>query len=232
MGAQSKQDAWLAAYLEAREAERSRLARLLHDEVGQILSAVGLQLDLLRMDCANRPELAQRVGDAQKLLERAVSQVRELSYWLNPAIVERAGLRTALEKLIQRYAGSFQGELRLRWDPEAQLPLPAAQACYKLAEQALQDGLRCADGGAIEVRVERTEEGVRLMLRAEGPVAQAWAASEAPGWQIMQYHARQGGLRLTLAGGMEKSTIVEAVFPRREQAAAAAGGRRRRSPGG
>src|SRR3982750_2107709 len=87
----------IVSAINAREVENARVSRLLHDQVGQVLSAVGLQLDVLKLDFRNQvPELTDRIHDIQKILDEAVQLIRTLSYDLNPSIVERAGLHSAL----------------------------------------------------------------------------------------------------------------------------------------
>ncbi len=72
---------------QARHEERSRFARFLHDEIGQFLSGVGLQLDILRMDLEERlPEIGPRTQDIQRMLEHLVERARSFSYELNPEI--------------------------------------------------------------------------------------------------------------------------------------------------
>src|ERR1017187_7867549 len=94
----------LVSVMHAREQEGARISRILHDEVGQVLSAVGLQLDLLRMDLDEQSvETPSRIVDIQKVLEQAVGQVRDLSYELNPSVVERTGLQFALDRLVGRH---------------------------------------------------------------------------------------------------------------------------------
>src|SRR5712692_5801226 len=69
------------AALDKHQSERSKLARLLHDEVAQILSAAGLQLDILKMDLVDRvPEIAVRTAEIQQLLDRVVKGIRDLTY--------------------------------------------------------------------------------------------------------------------------------------------------------
>src|SRR6185295_11298799 len=93
----------LVSTINAREVESDRVSRTLHDEVGQVLSAVGLQLDVLRLDFQKQaPEIAPRTIEIQKMLDLAMSQVRTLSYDLNPAVVERVGLQNALDRLVGR----------------------------------------------------------------------------------------------------------------------------------
>jgi signal transduction histidine kinase len=78
--------------LKAQEFERNMLSKFLHDVVGQNLTALGLQLDLARMDVESvSPETCVRITEIQKVLETIMEQVREYSYHLNPSAVERAG---------------------------------------------------------------------------------------------------------------------------------------------
>jgi signal transduction histidine kinase len=75
----------LAALTNAHQRQRERISRVLHDEVGQVMSAAGLELGLLRMDLADSvPEIGARTAAIQKLLERAMTRVRELSSELSP----------------------------------------------------------------------------------------------------------------------------------------------------
>jgi signal transduction histidine kinase len=72
--------------------ERARISRILHDQVGQVMSAVGLQLELLRMDFEKAaPEISARTAEIQQLLERALVHVRTLVSELNPEPLKGAG---------------------------------------------------------------------------------------------------------------------------------------------
>jgi signal transduction histidine kinase len=77
------------------EEERTRISSILHDQVGQVMSAVGLQLELLRLDFEHRvPEIAARTAEIQHLLERALAHVRTLVSELNPEPLKGAGAQT------------------------------------------------------------------------------------------------------------------------------------------
>jgi signal transduction histidine kinase len=76
----------LISLLLAGRLERRRVCQVLHDDVGQTISAVGLQLELLRMDYENSvPEIASRTSSIQKLLEGALNPLRELVSQLDPS---------------------------------------------------------------------------------------------------------------------------------------------------
>ncbi len=202
--------------MNAREQEGARVSRILHDDVGQVLSAIGLQLDLLRMDLnENVADCTGRIADIQKVLELAVAQVRDLSYELNPSIVERTGLQFALDRLVGRYRKDFSGSLRLLFDSSVRIPLEPATAVYKIAEQALENSVKHSGATRIEVLVKPGKHGATLEVRdngrgfAEQPEV---LESKGLGLHMMRYHAAQSGLRFSVASVPERGTIVRAFF--------------------
>ena len=202
--------------MNAREEEGARVSRILHDDVGQVLSAIGLQLDLLRMDLNdNVAGSSRRIADIQKVLELAVTQVRDLSYELNPSVVERTGLQFALDRLVGRYRKDFPGSIRLLFDSSVRLPLEIATAVYKIAEQALENAVKHARATRIEVLVKPGRKGVALEVRDNGAGFAADKQSEQStglGLHMMRYHANQSGLRFSVASVPEQGTIVKAIF--------------------
>src|SRR5579864_5517769 len=90
----------LFAAIHEHDAALAGVARLLHDDVSQVLSAVGLQLDAMRMDFRNEaPGIEERAAEIQNMLEQVIDQLRDISNELNPSVVERAGLQFALDRL-------------------------------------------------------------------------------------------------------------------------------------
>lgn len=124
--------------LKAQEFERNTLSKFLHDVVGQNLTALGLQLDLVRMDVETvSPETCVRLTEIQKVLETIMEQVREYSYHLNPSAVERAGLRSALDRLVIHIRERFTGGLRVNVDPSLKLDPKLASAFYHIAQESV-----------------------------------------------------------------------------------------------
>jgi len=204
----------LAAVLKAREQQGERISRILHDEAGPLLSAIGLQLDLLRMDLAEKsPGLSARLAESQNLLEQAVAQVRDLSSELNPRMVERAGLQGALERLAGRYGKYFAGALGLEFDASVRLRAAAASAMYGIAEQALDNAVRHARCSQIEVRVHHRQGAVTLEVIDDGrgfSVEPVSGQTPGLGLHLMRHHASQAGLEVSIASAPEKGTIVRA----------------------
>jgi len=205
----------LVAMASSRDAESARCARLLHDEVGQILSAVGLHLGVLRMDFQGQtPEIASRVTEIQNMLERAIEHVRELSYELNPQIVERAGLHAALDRLAGRFRAEFSGHVRLLYDPAVRAPVESAAAMYRIAEQALENAVRHSGATTIEILVRATQSGTSLEVRDNGGGFHPQEARESEagiGLILMRHYAAEDGLELSVNSSVGKGTIVRVL---------------------
>jgi signal transduction histidine kinase len=206
----------LVSVMNAREQEGARVSRILHDEVGQVLSAVGLQLDLLRMDLIdNVADCTKRIAEIQKVLELSVAQVRDLSYELNPSIVERTGLQFALDRLAGRYRKGFEGKIRLLFDSSVRLPVEVATALYKIGEQAIDNAVAHSGASRVEVLVRTVKQGVSLEVRDNGrgfSPEQETAGNTGLGFHLMRYHSTQAGLRFSVASFPEKGTIVKAIY--------------------
>lgn len=199
----------LIVYIHNRELESARVARLLHNEVGQVLSAVGLQLAVLRMDFGSQiPELAQRTTEIQDMLERAMNQVRDVSYDLNPNIVERTGLAFALDRLVCRYRQQFAGTLRLNVHPGVHLPLPVASAFYKIADLAIENAVRHSAASHIDVLLKTVTSGAFLEIKDNGNGFSVDAETEGLGILLMRNFSEQSRSIFMLDADTGKGTIV------------------------
>ncbi len=198
--------------LSAQEAEQARLSRFLHDEVGQSLTAAGMQLDILRMDLEETvPGIATRTTEIQSMLEVVVDRIRDLSYELNPAIVERAGFNSALDRLAGRYRRTFSGTLRLLSDSSLRMPTEVGVAMYKIAAEAIQNAIRHAACSQIELLVKSTQNGPILEVRDNGR-GFVPATGRRLGRMLMEHYATQAGLCLEIESQPGRGTVVRAVL--------------------
>lgn len=207
----------IAALINAQQEDCARLSRLLHDEVGQTLTAVGLQLELLRLDFREQlPAIDTRVATIQELLETAIARIRNMSYALDPALVEKAGLAFALEQLVGRYRQRFEGPLRLMVDLRERLPNDVANALYKIADQALANAVQHARSPRIEVLVHPSVDGTVLEVRDWGVGFSAQPADEkirGLGVVLMEHFAAQADIRLSVESAPGQGTVVRATCP-------------------
>lgn len=203
--------------LKAQEFERNMASKFLHDSVGQNLTALGLQLDLVRMDLESvSPEICGRIADIQKILEAMMEEVRDYSYTLNPSTVERAGLRSALDRLAGRIRGRFPGSFRLNVDPSLKLEKKIALAMYQIAQEAVENSVQHASCSAIEIAVKSSRTGTFLEVRDNGKgfdPADLLGGCRGLGLLSMEHYAAQGGLDLSITSNRDTGTIVRAVVP-------------------
>ena len=201
--------------LKAMEFERKSASRFLHDSVGQNLTALGLQLDLVRMDLEEvSPEICTRIGEMQKLLEEMMQDVREYSYELNPSTVERAGLRPALDRLFTRVRGRFAGALRLNVDPSLKIDPKVAAAMYQIAQEAVENALQHSSCSIIEVTLKPTRTGTYLEIKDNGrgfDPADLHSGYRGLGLLSMEHYAAQAGLELGIVSQRDIGTTVRVV---------------------
>jgi signal transduction histidine kinase len=221
---------WVAAEQELRNAvltavtaleyERRTAAKFLHDKVGQNLTALGLQLDLARMDVETvSPETAARIVEVQELLERMMEEVREYSNVLNPTAVERAGLRSALDRLALRVQSRFSGQVRVNVDPSLKIDPRAAFAMFQIAQEAVENAVRHASCSVIEIALKSTKAGISLEVRDNGrgfDPGSILGGRRGLGLLTMEHYAAQAGLDLKITSSKGKSTRIRAAAPKAE----------------
>jgi two-component system sensor histidine kinase UhpB len=152
--------------LAAQEAERLRIARGLHDEVGQVLTGVLLQLDAVAdTDPAGRA----RVDEARQSVRQALEEVRRIAQELRPALLEHLGLVSALTELSRVFAD--QSGIAVRRSFSAELPAlseEAELAIYRITQESLTNVARHAGAGQVEVTLEPGTDSVVLRVVDDG----------------------------------------------------------------
>lgn len=202
----------LFAAINEHEAVLARVSRLLHDDVSQVLSAVGLQLDAMRMDFREQaPGMDQRAVEIQELLEQAIEQLRDITNELNPSVVERAGLQFALDRLIGNARSGFDGTVRLHFDSSLRVPTVLAKTFYKIAECALDIAKSNRECSLIDIHVKRAQREYVLEISDNGIVD---ASTAAPlGQLLMDYYASKNHVTLKTERVPGRGGIVVASFP-------------------
>jgi signal transduction histidine kinase len=203
--------------LKAQEFERTMVSKFLHDSVGQNLTALGLQLDLIRMDLESvSPETCARAIEVQKLLEEMMESVREYSYELNPSTVERAGLRPALDRLATRIRARYPGALRVNVDPFLKIDPTLARPLYQIGQEAVENAVQHSSCSTIEIAVKSTRTGTVLEVRDNGrgfDPADLIAGRRGLGLLSMEHYAAEAGLELSITSTREFGTTVRAATP-------------------
>jgi len=203
----------------ARHHQGLRLAKVLHDEVGQVLTAAGLHLSLLEMDlqagATAREPLLKRVSEIQTILEQALSQVRSLSYEVDPRLVARLGLSNALARIAERYNSAARGSIAVELEVtgvSVRVAGPPAGAIVSVAELAVDNAVRHSGARSVTIGLKQIEESLTLNVIDDGKGFQYRQDDPKPvglGLPLMAYWAREfsgcldvqssaGGTRITL----------------------------------
>jgi len=128
----------------AREQERRRIGRDLHDGLGPVLSGVGFMVDALRERVRDLPEVEVLVGDARAQVREASQLIRRVARELRPTAVDQLGLQQALHELVAQHKSAGL-EIGLTTDIEPQVLTPAVEvAAYAIAAEALTNVVRHA----------------------------------------------------------------------------------------
>ncbi len=185
--------------MRAQEEERRRLARDLHDEVNQALTAILLRLEALAQETP--PERAPEVVELKRLVNQAMEELLNLARQLRPSALDDHGLVAALETQLKRFSARTGIETRLDTggDPDA-LADVVQTAIYRVAQEALTNVTRHAGATAVELVVAERDGGVELRVSDDGsgfhPAVLPHANSLTPG----------GGLGLV--GMAERARLV------------------------
>ena len=185
--------------MRAQEEERRRLARDLHDEVNQALTAILLRLEALAQE--SPPERGPEVAELKKLVNQAMEELLNLARQLRPSALDDHGLLPAVQAQLKRFSARTGIEVRLHTegDPNG-LPEVLQTAIYRVAQEALTNVGRHAGATAVEVDLEAADGRAELRVRDDG-------AGFDPG-AIPRAGTQSPGAGLGLSGMAERARLV------------------------
>jgi two-component system, NarL family, sensor histidine kinase UhpB len=198
--------------LSAQEAERRRIAQELHDQIGQNLTAVVLELKRLhgRVD----PDWADTLADAQELARESLDELRRISYELRPAALDDLGLASALAALCSSVGRRAGIEVTHEVDPALPLLTPEIElAVYRVAQEALTNAVRHSGCAHVHVGLAAGPEAVLLRVADDGRGLDGGPRSGG-GIRGMRERALMIGGRLVLGVGAEGGVEVDLSVPR------------------
>ena len=198
--------------LRAQEAERGRVARELHDEVGQLLTGVVLQLEGLA--AAVPVERRRDVAGIQDNVREGVQTVREIARGLRPPALEEFGLRASLVALAVGF-GERSG-LTTRYHIDPALPGLDAEtelALYRVAQEAITNVARHAHAQAVQLSVHCDDHTLVLSVVDDGQGMSAADLTSANGVAGMRERALLVGASLNIAHHPPQGTQVRLTVP-------------------
>jgi two-component system sensor histidine kinase UhpB len=195
--------------LSAQEAERHRIAQELHDEIGQTLTAV--LLELKRVADHVPPAVREELHQVQETTRASLDEIRRIARRLRPGVLEELGLTSALKALANEFTGSA---MTVRHQIDADLP-PLSRdtelVLYRVAQESLTNAARHAGARRVELTVRRTPAGVELRVRDDGRGING--APEGAGISGMRERALLIGADLSLDAARDGGTEVRLTVP-------------------
>jgi two-component system sensor histidine kinase UhpB len=197
--------------LMVQEAERARIARELHDEVGQTLTGVMLQVEGLAAVIPD--ELREQLDELRETARDGTEEVRSIARRLRPEALEDLGLQSALSALANRVAD--QAHLDISRYLDAGLSLSQAQelVVYRVAQEALTNVVRHARADHVDLRLDRDNGNAVLAVCDDGRGVRAGDLSSSSGIRGMRERAMLIGARLSIRPRPECGTEVKLTIP-------------------
>jgi signal transduction histidine kinase len=154
--------------IQVREDERRRIARELHDELGQQLSALKISISGLNL-CPQPEQVTQKTRSALELIDGIVASTRRIAADVRPLMLDDLGLHAAIEWLARQMSERGQLRVRLHLDPcEDLIDEPHATALYRMVQEALTNIERHARATVATVELQHTRHEIHLTVSDNG----------------------------------------------------------------
>jgi signal transduction histidine kinase len=201
-----------AKLLRAQENERRTLARELHDEIGQSLSAI--LMDAESAECAaDAAEAREHLSALRGLAEKTVNQVRDLALLLRPSMLDDFGLVPALNWYAREMSKRTGLNVVLSADDEADdLPDEHKTCIYRLVQEAINNSARHASARTVEVEVKREADRVRFSVRDDGTGFDTRFV-RGLGLLGMEERVRRLGGKIEIDSQLGRGTVIRADLP-------------------
>lgn len=208
-----------ARLLQAQDDERRRLARALHDSVGQLLAAITMNMETVRSSPLE-PSAAAAAAENAKLVEQISTEIRTMSHLLHPPLLDEVGLASALRWYIDGFSSRSKIAVNLEIAGDfGRLPTDMEIAIFRMVQECLTNVHRHSNSDTGEVRLVRDAERVWVEIKDRGkgiPLEKQWVLGSSQqggvGFRGMRERIQQLGGRLEIHSD-EHGTIVRATMP-------------------
>jgi len=204
----------------AQEAERENIARELHDEIGQALTAITINLQWMQRSGAVNDIGQPRIRESIEVIDDALRRVRELSLELRPSMLDDLGLSAALSWYTSRYSERTGISTVVSGDLPRTINIgrPIETACFRIVQEALTNAARYSRASRIDVNIEKQNGTLRMTIADDGvgfvvkDHLNAGLAT-ALGLRGMKERALAVGGKLTINSEVGKGTQIMLLVP-------------------
>jgi PAS domain S-box-containing protein len=181
----------------SQEREKEQVARELHDHLGQVLTALRIDVLWLKKHFASSPDqAADRAEKMSLLIDKTIQDVRDMAYRLRPRVLDDLGLSDALESLVSDFEKRSNVSCVFRRDAMPKIDKTLATALYRIGQEAVTNAIRHADATTIIVELRTDAQGLILTVEDNGI-----GFDPAPGTQQSGFGLEGMMERANLAGG-------------------------------
>jgi PAS domain S-box-containing protein len=203
----------------AQEDERRRIAREMHDQFGEQLTALALRIAALKAACEDRPDLREQVEALDEVAKQIDRDVDQLVWELRPTALDDLGLRAAVANYVQEWSRRVHVAAALHTSGllDQRLPSEVETTLYRIAQEALTNVAKHARATKVEILLERRSDHVLLIVEDDGVGFEPTEASEGQhGFGLLGMHERAALVGATLeieSTGQGTTVLVRMAAP-------------------
>jgi PAS domain S-box-containing protein len=202
--------------IEAQEQERSRIGRELHDDIGQRLAMVAVQLQQVHEDSVVLPEVRNRVGELKKEISGIADDIQSLSHELHSAKLQYLGLAAAMRGFCKEFGEQQRVEIDFNaYDLPSPLSSEISLCLFRVLQEAVHNSAKHSGVKHFEVRLWGTSEEIHLSVKDSGAGFYREAAKESRGLGLISMEERLKVLNGTLSieSQPQRGTMIHARVP-------------------
>jgi len=200
--------------MEAQEEERKRISRELHDDIGQRVALLAIELDIVRQQLADKGALKERVALLQASTSELGTDLHLLSHALHSSKLKHLGLEAALRELCGRMSNNQGLVVELNCGKASSLVTEdEALVLYRVAQEALNNVLRHSKATKANIALEYSETRAKLVISDNGRGFDLKANSDGIGLVGMRERLRAVGGEFRIFSAAENGTEIHASVP-------------------
>jgi signal transduction histidine kinase len=200
------------------ELERTRISREIHDQLGQLLTAIKMELRTVERLAGREPEKAsERLAETFELVDETIRSIRRIASDLRPGILDDFGLEAAVEWQLQQFRDRTGTAVDLETNlAEERLSKDLSTAAFRVLQESLTNVARHADANHVQVLMRTTEDEFLLTVHDNGKGLQPDPQRRSLGLVGMRERARQLGGSVMVANDITGGVLVQMRVPLRQ----------------
>ncbi|MBL4624136.1 MAG: PAS domain S-box protein [Flavobacteriales bacterium] len=201
-----------------QEREKKRIARELHDGIGQMLFGTKMHLESLRRKVKGQEKITQVVTEIESELKEIIAEVRALSRRLRPSILDDFGLIPALSQLFEQFQNATDVKLKVQLvEPSKRFNSRTEVAIYRIVQEALNNAVRHGKSSIIWVYLEEHKNNTELVIRDNGEGFDSGIKEVGHGLKNMKERTETIGGQFEMSSVKGRGTVIKIVIPNSDE---------------